>query len=124
MKLLDEQPRTSLGGTDAEALIEEARRRQRRRWWTIGSLVLVVAVASGLWVASNGGSATKPPSSSTKPSHLKTPVSAPGSAKKGTSVSIDFDGKYGASAPAFPTAAEGFVSFGGFPGGNAECLVA
>ena len=44
MKLLRRAAADSLGGTDAEALIEEARRRQRRRWWTIGSLVLVVAV--------------------------------------------------------------------------------
>ena len=73
----------------------------------------------GAWATSDHGSGGTPPSSTKKPVKTKTPGSTPISANKGaTSVSIDFDGKYGASAPAFPTAAEGFVSFGGFPGGN------
>jgi photosystem II stability/assembly factor-like uncharacterized protein len=46
--LLDGQPQTTLGGTDAEALIEEARQRQRRRWWSVAIVVLLVAVAGGI----------------------------------------------------------------------------
>jgi photosystem II stability/assembly factor-like uncharacterized protein len=119
MSLLDEQPRTTLGGAEAEALIKEARERQHKRRLSIGIVVLIVAVASGIWAASGGGSATKPPSTSKKPGHTKTPVSTPSSTRKGaTPLSIDFDGKYGLSTPAFPTASEGFVAFGGLVSGN------
>jgi len=61
---------------DAEALIKEARQRQHKRWLLIGIVVLIVAVASGIWAISNGQSATKLPSSS-KPIQVKTPGAAP-----------------------------------------------
>jgi photosystem II stability/assembly factor-like uncharacterized protein len=57
----------------ADALIEEARRRQRKRRLWVGLIVLTVAAASGIWVASHGGSAIKPPSTSKKPGHTKSP---------------------------------------------------
>ena len=63
MKVLDEQPRTTFGGTEADALIEEARQRQRRRWWSIAIAVLLVAAASGFAV-SVSSPARKPPSRS------------------------------------------------------------
>jgi hypothetical protein len=67
-------------GVNSEALIKEARRRQRKRWLAIGVVVLIVAVASGIWAVSNGRSATKQPSSS-KPVQVKTAglAGAPGS---------------------------------------------
>ena len=99
-----------------EALIEEARRRQRKRRLLIGMVAIAVAVGSGIWVASNGGTGYKPPSSLKRPSHVKSPAGAPGSAKKGTTpASIAFDGKYAISTVAFPTASEGFVLMGGYP---------
>jgi heat shock protein HslJ len=61
---------------DVEALIKEARNRQHKRWLVIGIVVLIVAVASGIWAISNGQSATKLPSSS-KPIQVKTPSAAP-----------------------------------------------
>jgi hypothetical protein len=74
--LLDEQRPAPDGATDAEALIEEARQRQRKRRWFIGIIVLVV-VAAGVWAASGSGSATRPPATSKKPGHIKTPASTP-----------------------------------------------
>lgn len=59
---------------DAEALIEEARQRQRKRRFFIGIVVLLVAIGSCIWALSNGGSATKLPSSSKKQSHVKSIV--------------------------------------------------
>jgi photosystem II stability/assembly factor-like uncharacterized protein len=57
----------------AEALIKEARQRQRKRRLFVAAAVLIVAVASGVWVSSNDGSAVKPPSTSKKPGHTKAP---------------------------------------------------
>lgn len=48
---------------DADALIKEARQRRRKRRFLVGVVVLIVAVASGLWAVSKGGSPSKPPSS-------------------------------------------------------------
>jgi heat shock protein HslJ len=64
---------------DAEALIKEARQRQRKRRIFVGIVVLVVALASGIWIASAGG--TKAPSSSKKPG----PVKSAGAAGLGSS---------------------------------------
>ena len=50
MTLLDEH-RLADGRKEADALIEEARQRQRRRRLLVGSIVLVVALASGIWAA-------------------------------------------------------------------------
>ena len=119
MTLLDEHRLTPNGGTEADALIEEARQRQRKRRWLVGTIVLVVIVAASVWAVSGGRSAPKPPSTSKKPGHTKTPASTPGSAKKGAPSALTaFDGKYEVSAVAFPTASEGFVEMGGYPHNN------
>jgi hypothetical protein len=52
--ILDEQPRTTLGGAAADALIEEARHRQRRRWWSIGTSIVAVILAVALLTGLNG----------------------------------------------------------------------
>ena len=118
MKVLDPRQPDADERHDADALFEEARSRQRRRRWVIAMVVLVLAAGAGVWAVSGGGAGRKPPSSSKKPGHVK-PSRPAGSAKKSaTSVSIAFDGKYGISPPAFPTASEGFVDIGGFLGGN------
>ena len=110
MTLLDEHRLTKNGRTEADALIEEARQRQRKRRWFIGIIVLVVAVASGVWVVSSGGSASKPPSTSKKPGHTKTPASTPGSAKKAvTSGAVTAVGPW-VLGIAFPSASHGFAS--------------
>lgn len=57
MTILDDQPRTALGGAEADALIEEARRRQRRRWWSIGA---VVAIALAGWLGGGFLGTSKP----------------------------------------------------------------
>ena len=63
MKVLEpHQPETD-EHLDADALIEEARQRHRKRRLFIGIIVLIVAVGTGIWAASGGKSATKPPSS-------------------------------------------------------------
>ena len=77
MTLLNEHRLTPNGSTEADALIEEARQRQRRRRLWVGSILLVVAVASAVWAASNGGSAVKGPSSSKNASHAKSVASTP-----------------------------------------------
>ena len=118
MRVLDAPPLNLSGQQKADALIEEARQRQRRRRRWVGSLVLIVLVASGIWAAINGGSRVRPPPSTRTP-EVKHPTSPSGSSRKGAKfIPIDFHGKYGVSAPAFPTADEGFVIIGGFPGGN------
>ena len=81
---------------NAEALIEEARLRQRKRRLFVGTIVLVVAVASGVWVASNGGpgSVIKPASSSNKPGHAKSPT--PTASRRTPTASVYFTGvRYG-----------------------------
>jgi hypothetical protein len=86
--LLDEHRLSPNGRTDADALIEEARHHQRKRRWLIGIVVLVLAVGTGVWAASGGGSATKPPrGASTGGSAIKLPSSSkqPGHAKSGAS---------------------------------------
>jgi hypothetical protein len=83
--LLDGHRLTQNGGQDAEALIEEARERQRKRRLWVGSIVLVVAVASGVWAVSDGNSATKPPASSKKPSHVTSPSAPSGTVARNAS---------------------------------------
>ena len=121
MTLLDEHRLTPNGHTEADALIEEARQRQRKRRLLIGSIVLVVAVASGIWAASGGGSATKPPSTSKKPGHTKTPASTPGSAKKAvTSGAVTAVGPW-VLGITFPSASHGFASV--LRCGSVHCFV-
>jgi DNA-binding beta-propeller fold protein YncE len=77
MKVLDSLHPSTSEHPDAEALIEEARQRQRKRRLYVASAVLIVAVASGVWVSSNGGSAVKLPSTSRKPTHVTSPAPTP-----------------------------------------------
>ena len=65
--LLDEQPRTTLGGTEADALIKEARRLQRRRWLSISIAMILVAGAVG--VAVYTGSPTRKPPAARRAQH-------------------------------------------------------
>ena len=52
MKVIEEPRQAMTDVPDAEALIKEARQRQRKRRIFVGIVVLVVALASGIWVAS------------------------------------------------------------------------
>jgi hypothetical protein len=118
MTLLNEHRLNPNGGTEADALIEEARQRQRKRRWFIGSIALIVlAVGTGVWAASGGGPVGKPTPSLKQSTSSKSPT-APGTRRGASSLPIAFDGKYGISPPAFPTVSEGIVDIGGFPGGN------
>ena len=87
MTLLNEHRLNPDGGTHSEALIKEARQRQRKRRWFIGMVVLIVAVGSGVWAASNDGKGTKLPSTLKKPAHARSPAGAPGSAKRTVTLS-------------------------------------
>ncbi len=121
MTLIEEPRQAETELPDADALIEEARQRQRKRRLFIGSIVLIVAVASGIWAASGGGSATKPPSTSKKPGHTKTPASTPGSAKKAvTSGAVTAVGPW-VLGIAFPSASHGFASV--LRCGSVHCFV-
>jgi photosystem II stability/assembly factor-like uncharacterized protein len=93
--LLDEQPRTTLGGTEADALIEEARRRQRRRWWSISIAVLFMAVAGGI-AAYLGSPAKTPPPRSRTGTHTRISV-APGPTQAAAYLHVDWENVTGAS---------------------------
>jgi hypothetical protein len=58
--LLDEHRLTPNGGTEAEALIEEARQRQRKRRLLVGMAVVVVAAASVTWAVVSRGTPHRP----------------------------------------------------------------
>ena len=110
MKVLDPHQSDAGMHPDPEALIEEARQRQRKRRWLIGIVVIIVAVASGVWAVSGGGTGTKLPSSLKKPGHVKSPAGAPGSAKKGASSRTVTTVGLSVLGITFPSASHGFAS--------------
>jgi heat shock protein HslJ len=97
MTVIEERQATT-SPPDAEALIKEARQRQHRRRSFISVVVLVLAVAAGIWAASNGGSATKPPTSPKNPGQLTSP-SAPGAANSSHAKPLQLVGIWRVIAP-------------------------